>query len=121
VIQYLSRVEFATLLDTVKPKLKPSGALVVADVIPAGAKATDDIKALLRFARDGGFLLAALTGLVKTALSDYSKLRAAIGLTRYGEADIAALFAAHGYSAERAARNIGHNQTRMMFVARAGL
>ena len=56
VAQYLSRVELAALLNAVRPKLKPRGAFVVADVIPAGAKATDDVIALLRFAREGGFL-----------------------------------------------------------------
>ena len=109
---------FAQLLDAARPKLKPAGVFVVADIIPAGAKATDDILALVGFAREGGFLLAALWGLVTTFFSDYRKLRAELGLTRYGEAEMTALFAAHGFHAERAARNIGHNQRRMMFVAR---
>ena len=66
----------------------------------------------------GGFLLAALASLVKTALSDYRKLRETLGLTRYSEAEMLALLDAHGLHGERAARNIGHHQERMLFLAR---
>ena len=118
VLQYLTHGEFEVVLEAARRKLEPSGRFVVADVIPAGAKATDDIRALLAFARDGGFFFAALAGLAATFFSDYRKLRAEIGLTRYSEDDIRAIFAAHGFAAERAATNIGHNQSRMMFVAK---
>jgi ubiquinone/menaquinone biosynthesis C-methylase UbiE len=117
VLQYLQQVEFEAFLDAARGKLKPAGRLVIADVIPTGAKALDDISALLNFALRGGFFFAALAGLVATFFSDYRKLRARIGLTRYDEAEIIALFAAHGFLARRAAANIGHNQTRMMFTA----
>lgn len=116
-IQYLSHAEFEALLDLAHRKLKPTGRLVVADVIPADANAVDDVKALLQFAKDGGFLVAAGVGLVSTFFSDYRKLREQIGLTRYAQQDIETLFAAHHFKAERAPRNIGHNQSRMMFVA----
>ena len=115
-IQYLSHSEFEALLDTAKRKLKVDGRLVVADVIPAGANAVDDAKALLTFAWVGGFLMAALAGLAATFFSDYRKLREQIGLTRYAPQDMETLFAAHGFQARRAPKNIGHNQTRMMFV-----
>lgn len=116
VVQYLTREEFAALIEAARPKLKATGRLVVADIIQAGAKASDDIKALLTFALQGGFFFAALAGLVATFFSDYRKLRAQLGLTRYAEADVIALFAAHDFVAKRAAANMGHNQTRMMFV-----
>ncbi len=115
-IQYLSYAEFEALLDTAKRKLKDNGRLIIADVIPAGANAVDDAKALLTFAWVGGFLLAALAGLASTFFSDYRKLREQIGLTRYAPQDMETLFAAHGFRARRASKNIGHNQTRMMFV-----
>ena len=117
VLQYLERAEFEALLDQARAKLKPAGRFVVADVIPPDAKATDDILALLKFAFQGGFFFAALAGLVTTFFSDYRELRGTLGLTRYGEAEMISLFAARGFSAKRAATNIGHNQTRMMFVA----
>lgn len=116
-IQYLSYSEFEALLDVARRKLKEDGKLVVADVIPAEANAIDDAKALLHFAWTGGFLIPALAGLIATFFSDYRKLREEIGLTRYAPQDIETLFSAHGFRARRAPQNIGHNQSRMMFVA----
>jgi len=49
--------------------------------------------------------------------SEYRKLRQQIGLTRYSQEDIETLFSAHGYRADRSSTNIGHNQSRMMFIA----
>jgi hypothetical protein len=63
-------------------------------------------------------LLAALGGLVRTLFSDYRRLRARVGLTHYSEAGMLGLLSAAGFAAERAERNIGHNQARMAFVAR---
>ena len=116
-IQYLTHAEFEALLDTAHRKLKDKGQLVIADVIPRDANAIDDAKALLSFAFVGGFFIPAVIGLLATFFSDYRKLRETIGLTRYAQQDIETLFAAHGFRARRAPKNIGHNQTRMMFVA----
>ena len=116
-IQYLSHAEFEALLDVARRKLKDSGKLVIADVIPKEANMIDDAKALLNFAWTGGFLIPALMGLASTFFSDYRKLREEIGLTRYAPQDIETLFSAHGFRAHRSPKNIGHNQTRMMFVA----
>src|SRR5689334_18393214 len=66
VIQYLTHREFENLLDLAKRKLKLTGELVVADVIPENANAVDDARALLGFAWEGGFLIPALAGLVST-------------------------------------------------------
>ena len=77
-----------------------------------------DVIALLRFAAKHGFLRDALIGLVSTALSDYRELRAKVGLTRYGEAEMSAKLTAAGFTASRAQQNIGHNPWRMTFVAR---
>lgn len=118
VIQYLPHDEFERLLDLAKRKLKPAGQLVVADVIPENASFVDDTRALVGFAWEGGFLIPAMAGLAATFFSEYRKLREKIGLTRYAQQDIETLFSAHGFAAERASRNIGHNQSRMMFVAR---
>lgn len=118
VLQYLTRDELIDLLQFAGAKLTSSGVLALGDVIPTAASAIGDTKALLSFAVKGGFLLAAMASLVKTALSDYRKLRETLGLTRYSEAEMLALLDAQGLHGERAARNIGHNQERMLFLAR---
>ena len=118
VLQYVPQPEFEALLDRARVKLKPNGRLVAADILPVGAGAGDDVAALLKFAAQGGFLIAALGSLVTTFFSDYRKLRSQVGLMRYSEEGMIALFAAHGFRAVRAPHNIGHNQSRMMFVAR---
>jgi SAM-dependent methyltransferase len=118
VLQYVSRPDFEGLLDRFRGKLKPGGKLALADIISPDTGALDDARALLAFAWRGGFFLAALGGLARTFFSDYRSLRAQYGLTRYREAEMIALLAQHGFAGERAAKNIGHNQARMLFVAR---
>lgn len=117
VLQYVSTPDLEGLLDRFRGKLRPAGRLVLADIISPDTSALDDTFALLDFARKGGFLTAAIAGLARTFFSDYRSLRARYGLTRYREADVLALLARHGLKGSRAARNIGHNQARMMFVA----
>ncbi len=116
-VQYLGRDELAALLDLWRRKLKPGGALVVADVISPDVGPVTDAAALLSFAWRGGFLLAALVGLVRTALSDYGKLRKEAGFSTYREAEFLALLAAHGLKGRRVHPNFGHNQARMTFLA----
>jgi SAM-dependent methyltransferase len=116
-VQYLSRNEFAALLDLWRRKLEANGALIVADIILPDVGPLTDAIALLRFAWRGGFLLAALGGLVRTALSDYGRLRRSAGFSTYREEDFLALLADHGFDAERTHPNFGHNQARMTFRA----
>ncbi len=120
VSQYLSPAEFDRLLALFRRLLQPSGKLVIGDVVQPDTQAWKDALALLDFGWREGFFLAALGGLFRTVFSDYSKLRKDAGLTRYSEHDMAAKLNAAGYRASRAARNIGHLQTRMTFVASAG-
>ena len=117
-LQYLTLPEFEPLLEFWRCKLKPTGKLVLADVIPPHSDTVSDIRALLSFAWQGGFLIAACAGLVATFFSDYRKLRTKFGLTRFSEDEMITLLAAHGFAGNRAAENLGHNQTRMTFVAR---
>jgi SAM-dependent methyltransferase len=116
VLQYLRADEAARLISIWHDKLKIGGRLVLGDVIPPDLNAIDDVKALLTFAVQGGFLIAALKGLVATFFSNYRKLREEIGLTTYSEDDMSSLLAAHGFKAERIAQNIGHHQARMTFI-----
>ena len=115
--QYLSRDELAALLALWRRKLAKGGRLVLADIVSPRTGAATDALALLQFAARGGFLGAALAGLVRTALSDYRRLRGTLGLSRYPEEEMLSLLAAAGYAARRAHPNLGHNQSRMTFVA----
>jgi len=117
-IQYLSLEELRRHLRLWRAKLKRDGRLVVADVIPADVSPVADAKALLSFAWTGGFLKAALAGLVRTALSDYRKVRDELGFAQYDEAEMLEILSEAGFAAERRARNFGHNQARMTFLAR---
>ena len=117
-LQYLSHAECETLLAFWRSKLKPQGKLVLADILPPGTDAVTDVRALLHFAWQGGFFFAACAGLVATWFSDYRQLRSSLGLTGYAESDLRVLLASHGFEATRAPKNLGHNQNRMMIVAR---
>ena len=117
-LQYLSVEEFGELLSLWHAKLKDTGQLVLADVIPPDIRAVDDAGALLSFGWKGGFLLAALKGLARTAVSDYRKLRAELGLTHYAETEMLEILRGRGFTAARRSANLGHNPKRMTFVAR---
>jgi len=118
VAQYLTPDELAKLLARFHRRLHADGMLVVSDIIPPDVAAATDALALLRFGAANGFFIAAVAGLVRTVLSDYWRLRTRYGLTRYGETAMTEKLAAAGFSAQRAAQNIGHNQARMAFLAR---
>lgn len=115
-IQYLSRDELVALLASWRGKLKPGGKLVVADIIPPDVSPLTDASQLLAFAWRGGFLIAALAGLVRTVFSDYRKLRAQYGLSTYRIDEIAGLIAAAGFEDVTPAKNFGHNPHRMTFA-----
>lgn len=115
-LQYLSVEELDGLLGLWRTKLAPRGTLVLADILPPDLSPVDDVRALLGFAWQGGFLRAALAGLVRTAFSDYRKLRTELGLTHHSEAEMLDLLRSRGFTAERRP-NLGHNPRRMAFAA----
>jgi SAM-dependent methyltransferase len=119
VSQYLSPQKLDELLTQFHRLLRSDGKLVIGDVVQPNTPAWKDALALLRFGWREGFFLAALQGLVRTAFSDYSKLRKDAGLTRYDETAMLSKLSAAGYRPYRAPHNIGHLQTRMTFVASA--
>jgi ubiquinone/menaquinone biosynthesis C-methylase UbiE len=121
VAQYMTPAEFDAALVNIRRILKPSGRLVLGDVLRPEVGMFSDVLALLRFAARHGFLRDALKGLISTALSDYRQLRTRVGLQRYSEDDITAKLAALGFTVSRAHFNIGHNPWRMTFVARQAL
>jgi len=116
-LQYLDAATLDDLIETWKAKLKPGGRLVLADVIPPDVSPLTDAAALLRFAAEGGFLVAALIGLVRTFFSDYRKLRGELGISSHSEPDIRSILDRHGFDVRRLDKNIGHNPARMSFEA----
>jgi SAM-dependent methyltransferase len=119
-VQYLTRPELVDLLILWRRKLKPTGVLVIADVIPPDTSPLRDAASLLWFGLKGGFLLDAFRGLARTALSDYRKVRAQLGFTTYAEPVFTAMLADQGFIADRVRPNFGHNQGRMTFRAVRG-
>jgi SAM-dependent methyltransferase len=119
VAQYLTAEQLAGFLPGWRLMLKPDGRLILADIIPPGVSPVTDASALLSFAWKGGFVGAALAGLVRTALSDYRKIRGELGFTLHAEQDLLAMLERNGFRGERSHPNFGHNQARMTFSCRA--
>ena len=119
--QYMTPQELDAAFAVVLRLLKPSGRLVLGDVLNPKVGMPRDVLALLQFAARHGFLKDAAWGLVRTALSDYRQVRARVGLQTYAEAEMIAKLKAAGFNATRAPTNIGHNRWRMTFVARPAL
>lgn len=119
VAQYLTPVEFGALLHLFRRLLRSGGRLVLGDIVRPDVSTLTDAWALLRLGTRSGFFVAALLGLLRTAVSGYLRLRKEEGLTRYSEQTMHDALRAAGFAAERAHENIGHNQARMTFVARS--
>jgi SAM-dependent methyltransferase len=118
VAQYLSAAETNAVFALFRRLLKPDGLLVVGDIVSPRVSTASDALALLRFAMANGFAGAAVLGLLRTLVSDYGRLRARVGLTRYEDSAIVQKLAAAGFSATRASQNIGHNQARTTYLGR---
>ena len=116
VSQYLTPEEFDQKAAMFHRLLQPGGLLVVGDVVPPDASALSDAWALLRFGWQDGFFCAAVVGLIRTALSDYWRLRTQVGLTRYSERAMVGKLAAAGFKVTRAKSNLGHLTSRMTFL-----
>ncbi|MBI3433921.1 MAG: class I SAM-dependent methyltransferase [Proteobacteria bacterium] len=117
-VQYLTTVELDAHLVLWRRLLAPTGRLVVADVIPPEVGTLSDVRALLRYAARGGFLVAACLGLARTALSPYRRLRATLTIAKYREVEFLRALRRAGLAGERLAHNLEHNPARMTFSAR---
>ena len=104
VAQYLTGDELDERLALFRRLLKPDGLLVLGDIIPPDVSPVTDALALLRFGAGNGFFFAALFGLVRTAFSDYARLRSKLGLAQYEERAMIERLGAAGFAAERAER-----------------
>src|SRR5258705_11172072 len=118
VAQYMPADELDATFAVIKRLLKPTGRLVLGDILRPEVGMFRDVLALLRFAAKHGFLKEALIGLLSTALSDYRQLRTRTGLQRYSEEEMSAKLGRAGFTGLRARPNIGNNRWRMTFVAR---
>jgi SAM-dependent methyltransferase len=119
VAQYLGGAELDRLLALFHSLLKPGGLFVLGDIVPPHLAAPAAALALLRFGAANGFFWAAAGGLVRIFVSDYLRLKNTVGLSHYTQAAALEKLKRAGFSAERAGHNIGHNQQRMTFLARA--
>jgi SAM-dependent methyltransferase len=119
VAQYLTTAEFSALLMLFRRLLRPGGLLLIGDVIPPHVSAFADAMALLNYGAANGFLFAAIRGLLRTAVSDYTKLRSRLGITLYTEGEMLQKLEAAGFTATRAKANVGPNPARMTFLARS--
>jgi SAM-dependent methyltransferase len=113
VVQYLTPTALSGLLGSWRRTLTPGGRLIIADVITPDQTAIGDAAALLRFAARHGFLIDAVTGLTRTLFSDYRRMRARLGLTRYSPIELAKLLSEHGFSAGSLEPNFGYNSARL--------
>jgi SAM-dependent methyltransferase len=119
VVQYLDDEALADAMRLWARLLSPEGSLLLADIIPRDVGPATDALALLRFGAKGGFLAAAVAGLVRTFFSDYRQVRARLGLRQMDEREAIDVMARHGLVGRRVHPNLGHNQARMAFLARA--
>ncbi len=117
VVQYLDDAALDAAAGLWARLVSADGALLLADIVPPDVGPATDAVALLSFATRGGFLAAAVAGLVRTFFSDYRQVRARLGLRQMDEHQIHLLLARHGLIAKRAHPNLGHNQARMAFLA----
>lgn len=117
VSQYMAPADLDAAFALFRRLLTPAGTLLVGDVLPPNTTAVTDAIALLRFGARHGFFFAAAIGLLRTFFSRYWRLRSALGLTRYAQDAMIGKLAAAGLTARRLPRNIGHNPSRMSFLA----
>jgi SAM-dependent methyltransferase len=118
VAQYLTQAELDRLLAMFRSLLKPDGLFILGDIVPPHFAAPAAALSLLRFGAANGFFWAAAFGLVRIFASDYLRLKKTAGLSHYGESAMLERLRKAGFKAERAKRNIGHNQRRMTFLCR---
>src|SRR4029079_2570851 len=118
VAQYLTRAELDHLLAIFRALIKPDGLFILGDIVPPSLAAPAAALSLLRFAAANGFFWAAAFGLLRMFASDYLRLKKTAGLSHYIEAAMLERLRKAGFKAERAKRNIGHNQWRMTFLGR---
>ncbi len=118
VLQYIPREELDGVLRLWRNLVGAEGRILIADVVDPDTPMLRDIASQLGMARRHGFLMAALMGLGRMALSDYRRIRRESGFSTYTPADLESRLSAAGLRAERLPKNIGPTPHRHSFVAR---
>ena len=117
VAQYMTPQELDAAFAQIRRLLKTDGRFVLGDILDPDAGAVTDALALLKFAAKNGFLVDAVTGILRMALSNYRTLRQKIGLRCYGTADMLDKLSEAGFAATLAPHNVGTNPARKTFIA----
>ncbi len=118
VIQYLRKDELVSLLRSWHRLLKPSGELIVADVIEPGTPIILDAASQLRFAWSNSFLVPALAGIIRMFFSDYRELRRKAGFAMYQANEMLELLRGAGFDGAGLPRNLGPGQHRRAYRGR---
>jgi SAM-dependent methyltransferase len=118
VVQYMGRDQLASLMRSWHRLLKPSGELIVADVIEPGTPIYRDVASQLEFAWRHGFLLPALIGFARMFYSDYRKLRRKAGFAMYRNDEMLHLLREAGFEAAGLSDNIGPGRHRRAYRGR---
>ena len=118
VLQYIPREELDAVLRLWRGLVSARGRILIADVVDPDTPMLRDIASQLSMARQHGFLMAALMGLGRMALSDYRRIRRESGFSTYRPAELQSRLSAAGLQAERLPKNIGPTPHRHSFVAR---
>lgn len=111
VVQYMSPDELAEWMRRWKQLLAPGGRVVLADIPRPGASTVTELVGMLRFAAKHGFLLKALREGFEEARR-YSKSRTAVDLAKWEPAQLVALAAEQGLTAEVLPQNLTHRSIR---------
>jgi len=118
VLQYIPRDDLGGLLRRWRGLLKPQGQALIADVVDPHTPMLQDIASQMRRAWRNGFLLAALLGLGRLALSDYRRIRREAGFSTYSPAELLGVLESAGLPAEPLPHNVGPTPHRRSFLAR---
>ena len=118
VAQYMTPDELDAAFAQIHRILKPEGRFVLGDILDPDVGAVTDAVALLRFAAKNGFLIDAVTGITRMALSDYRSLRSKLGLRCYRTEEMLHKLGDSGFIAALAAQNVGTNPARKTFIAK---
>lgn len=118
VLQYIPREELDGVLHLWRGLVSARGRILIADVVDPDTPMLRDIASQLGMARQHGFLMAALMGLGRMALSDYRRIRRESGFSTYTPTELQARLSAAGLRADRLPKNIGPTPHRHSFVAR---
>lgn len=118
VLQYIPPPDLPGLVGRWKTLLKPGGRLLVGDVVQPDTPLYRDVASQLRMASRHGFLIPAVLGIARLALSDYRQLRQRAGFATYRPEQVITLLADGGLAPERLAKNIGPTAHRASFIGR---